>query len=203
MKYAIGIGIAAALVAIFGFVMFSTKVDDVQVTSHHWRIEQQIEDFQARAYEGWDETVPSDAYSVSCRRRQRGAHQQWTGQICTGTGTNRICTNQYITVPDYDDWCGYTANRWGYLTSHVNEGELNDTILVPEPSTRCTEVEEFGCERYGQLIRTFTISFLRASDNSTFDCNYEREYWASLVDGNTYKMVFGSIFNESRCELTS
>jgi len=140
----------------------ATKTDTVRVVSRHWRIEQQVEDFQARHFEDWDERVPEDAYAVECRRSQRGSHQE-----CTGTGDDRRCH----TEADYDQWCSYRADRWGYLRSEISEGDSLTPVLAPEPRTRCTGVAEFGCERYGAQLRTFTVSFVRVSDNSEFDCN--------------------------------
>lgn len=189
----VGCGCIIALLAflLFAFVTAHwTKTDNVQVVSHYWRIEQQTEDFQPRTLENWDEDVPDDAYDVECSRRSRGSHQ-----VCSGSGDDRTCHR----VTDYDQFCAYTADRWGYLSSEVNEGGLTDIIAQPEPSTRCTDVPEVGCQRYGQLIRTFTISFLRPSDDSAFNCNYDRDTWESLVEGQVYTMIFGVIFNEARC----
>lgn len=201
MKITAAIVLAVVGIGLTTLALFSTKVDTVRAISHHWRIEQQVEDFQARYYEGWDETVPTDAYSTSCNSRQRGSHRQYTGRTCTGTGSNRRCVSNYITVADYDNWCGYIVNRWDYVYSEIAEGDLNTPIVAPEPSTRCTQVEEIGCQRYGAQIQTYSVSFVRLTDSSHFDCSFDRDFWQSLVDGNEYQMIFGTVFNESRCEV--
>lgn len=167
------------------------KTEDVLVIGHHWSVEQQVENFLPRQLEGWDESVPGDAYNTSCQRRSRGSHE-----VCTGTGDDRTCTR----ITDYDQWCNYTADRWGYAWSEINEGDrVTDAITQPEPSTRCTGVSEIGCERYGVLLRTFTVQFQRLSDNSRFGCNYDRQTWQSFALEHTYTMVFGAVFNEARC----
>lgn len=101
MKYAIGIGIAAALVAIFGFVMFSTKVDDVQVTSHHWRIEQQIDGdtfLTARLVEMPHCIVQGNGLAELCSEMESAAYEY----ILTGLQYGATIPDPYpYTVPTY------------------------------------------------------------------------------------------------------
>lgn len=165
-----------------------TEPRQVMVESKTWLYEQQIEDFQERTEQSWDDYVPFDAYNSSCYRRSRS-------ESCrTNDDGTRSCTT------NYDNWCTYTVQRWGYLTSYTTQGHQNDRISVPEPTVRCNGVEEVGCQRYGALIGTFTVNFVD-TNNNPISCRYPREQWELMQIEHWYEMVFGRVFNEARCEI--
>ena len=187
-----------------GYIVFTANRSiAVAVQGRDWRREIQVENYLSRAYSGWDEQMPGDAYNRSCSRRQRGSHQQYMGQTCNKVGAQNVCTSNYITIADYDDYCSWTADRWGYVRSLVADGDVRPIW----PSVDVTPCESnsiaLGCEREGQHVQTYTVHFQDTADGRIYACSYEQDYWASFNTGELFRMDVGQFTNWPRCETVS
>jgi hypothetical protein len=194
----------AAWIGASGLVMvgamaafFLTRSATVTVTARDWRREIQVQDYQPRPYAGWDETVPTDAYDITCRTRQRSSHRVSMGETCTGTGSRRTCTTDYVTIPDYDQWCEYTADRWGYKRSLISEGQAEIPAWAAVDVTPC---EGYGCEREADHLERYNTYLADQSTGDVYTCAYEQDYWSGLRVGTVYGMDVGQVIHIPRCE---
>lgn len=186
---ALGIGV---------IVVFATRPVSVIVEGVDWRREIQVENYLPRRYGDWDETVPSDAYERNCYRKQRGSHQVYLGETCVGTGNNEVCTSHYMTVPDYDTWCDYTADRWGYARSLVTAGTTHNDPAPSWAALDFTPCPEIGCEREGMHSERYQVYL--SYDDVYFGCPVAFAMWGEYRRGDRYVIQIGRFLPIPRCE---
>ena len=187
-------GVVVVIVAVIGaaLFLFSTTSNNVIVTGHSWERVINIEDYGPRSGSDWDESVPGDAYNVTCRHEQRDTRQVADGEECKnvqvdqGDGTfrqERQCTTKYRDEPVYDDKCSYMVDRWEYERNVTTTGaSLSDAPVWPEAnitnSGQCR-----GCEREQANGRVEKyIVFLKNTKNDTaYQCEFsDQTQWASM-----------------------
>ena len=157
-------GALVIVVAIIGAIIFALTYRSEKsgtVSALTWQRTIAIEAFQQVPGEGWDETVPADAYGRSCKEERRGSEKVQIGSheeckdVDQGDGSlKRECRNvpDYEDRPVYDDWCTYTVDRWVTAREVKANGERKTD---PPPSwptytlTNGTGVKDYGQEREG------------------------------------------------------
>lgn len=189
-------------------VAFWTRETTVVVTGHNWSREIRIEDYQSRVESAWDESVPADAYNMTCRREQRGSRQVPDGQDCSvrqvdqGDGTFRqetVCETRYRDEPIYDQRCTYSVDRWGYARSALAQGDsLDDRPYWPDVNLRCTG-QRIGCEREGQRIETYNL-LLRGDGGATYTCGASFDIWSAARIESAFTLQVGAVLGDARCD---
>lgn len=162
--------------------LFWTKTEVVTVVSHEWYGDRIIEDYQTRSGDDWDNSVPNDAFDITC-------HSKLYSTVMVDK----------TPISTYKDWCDYHINRWQYIMTLRNEGDQLSTPSIPEPSLPCNGIQEIGCQRYAGEHVTYQITFARGL--GVVVCDYDQPTWDSLQNGQSYPMVFGVVRNEPRCKL--
>lgn len=176
---------AVALVAlvIAGIVYAVTYRKEARgdVVGMTWERTVQIEDFQVRVGQGWDETVPGDAYGVSCERREHGTEQEKVGEreecsdVPQGDGTfRRECRSIpiYQERPVYDQWCSYRVDRWDHARTVEARGEWPDPAPAWPEVTLASGAGRFGQERESGRQATYTV-VVHDADSERHTCDLD------------------------------
>ena len=203
----LGVAVLVTLVVMgLAIAFLTTSPEEVVVAGHTWTREILVEIFLARRYGGWRNTVPSDAYDRTCYTKQSGSHQVKTGEscheVCSGTGENRTCrpscTNIYTTVIDYDTWCDYTADRWGYARSQVTSGVTRNDPPPFWATPDFTPCPDLGCEREGSHKELYRVTF--EYGETAFTCPEPFADWGEYRIGDAYTLEVGTFIKIPRCE---
>ncbi|MBN1201854.1 MAG: zinc ribbon domain-containing protein [Anaerolineae bacterium] len=185
-------GVLLAVVAAIIFAITYRKEASGTVDRLEWARTIEIEDFRARAGSDWDESVPGDAYNMSCHERQRGTERVQVGshQECRdvdqGDGSFRRQCNtvaDYEQRPVYDDWCTFTVDRW----DTAREVEAQGTGKNPAPYwpeyTLATATGRYGEEREGSRDETYIV-VIREDDGDKHECELDdMAEWEKYSEG--------------------
>ncbi|MBI2746456.1 MAG: zinc ribbon domain-containing protein [Burkholderiales bacterium] len=189
---------ALALVVIgIVFLFTSTKETTATVAQRTWAREIQIEQMGRVADSAWRDSVPGDAYGVSCSREQRSTKQVPDGQDChtervdKGDGTfvkRQECTTRYRDVPVYDDRCSYTVNRWRTVRSVKADTQNAMNPVWPTVSNLNANfpgggVGSLGSEREGTRHESYVLTL--GSGGKTWTCNVPENVWSKYQEGAT------------------
>ena len=162
-------GIAILALVIVGIVYAVTyrKATAATVVELPWTRTITIQSFEQQPGSGWDETVPGDAYRVSCSQRQRGSEQVKVGErnecqdVPQGDGTfRRECQNVpiYDSKPVYDQWCTYTVDRWVKVRDEEASGSgIEPAPYWPDYTLASGGSGGYGKERKGGTDETYTV----------------------------------------------
>ncbi len=188
------IGIAAAIAVIAGIIYVVTyrETTTAQVVDMTWERTIEIESFEVRSDQGWDEQVPGDAYNKTCDRRQRGTEKVQVGsrEECSdrpqGDGSfKRECRSVpvYEDRPVYDQWCTYRVDRWDFERRVKAEGRWT----APEPYwptyTLAAGVGRYGQERAGKQHETYTV-VVQQDGGKRHTCEVDSfEKWQRFSEG--------------------
>jgi hypothetical protein len=191
------LGALALLVIGMVFLFTSTKDTAATVAQRSWAREIQIEQMGRVSDSAWRDSVPSDAYGVSCSRAQRSTKQIPDGQDChtervdkgDGTFTKRQeCTTRYRSEPVYDDRCNYSVNRWRTVRS-VKAG-TQDSLVPVWPGVGNLNanflggsVGTLGSERLGPRSEHYEL--VLTNGKKTWTCNVPESVWSKYQDGAT------------------
>jgi hypothetical protein len=158
-----------------------------------------VEDYQPRKTGGWDETVPKDAYDMTSQRKQRGSHQQWMGQTCSGSGSKRTCTNNYITIPDYDTWVDYTVDRWQVIriATAAYQSEKDD-LKCPNPDVKEDAVVKHGSQRALPCVKHYSVRVVAAE--KPYTCPVNSDIWFAMDIGTKWSMKVGKFTGTPWCD---
>jgi predicted nucleic acid-binding Zn ribbon protein len=183
--------VAAAALCIVAAVFAITYRKDVsgKVEALTWERTIDIENFQPRTDSSWDESVPGDAYSVSCSTRQRGTRRVETGshQECKdvdqGDGSfRRECktVTDYRDEPVYDQWCAYTVDRWGKNREVKAKGDVTQDPYWPQYSLASgSGSKRYGQERTGDTHEKYTVVIRDSGGKEKYTCDYgDQNTWA-------------------------
>jgi hypothetical protein len=183
-EWIIAVGVILAALCVVGAVYALTyrKSAAGVVTALSWERTIEIEDFQPRAGADWDESVPGDAYSLSCEQRQRstrkvpdGSHEECK-DVDQGDGSfKRECrtVTDYREEPVYDRWCSYRVDRWAYKRSVKASGNgQNPAPTWPTPTLSSAAAGRYGQEREGQRKEKYTVAF-REKDGKKHQCDFD------------------------------
>jgi hypothetical protein len=198
----LGLGACAG---IFKFIYDRTDSVEAMVDGHAWSRTIDIEDYNPRHQEGWDETVPGDAYNQDCHTRQRGSHRVVVGQSCSRDSNGRqTCEDEYATVADYDTYCSYTVDRWQWHRNLVTEGNRRERAYWPELDFTPCPAPLFNCERESKRFDYYVVYFTMHRQGrgvETFECRIpEYDAWLSYRLEHWYTLQYGSIIPVPRCE---
>jgi predicted nucleic acid-binding Zn ribbon protein len=152
-----------------------------------------IQDFQVRTESSWDESVPGDAYSLSCSTRQRGSKQVESGSheecrnVDQGDGSfRRECdtVKDYRDEPVYDKWCTFRVDRWVTHREVQAQGDAQQAPSWPQYTLGLgTGSKRFGQERAGDRHEKYIVT-IRESDGDKHTCGYgDQEQWAQYRVG--------------------
>lgn len=186
------IGIVGVIIAVIAAIIVAltwTRETGVFVVGHSWERIIQIQDFDVRFQEGWDETVPSDAYRVSCSRRQRGTERIPDGETCEnvridqGDGTfrtERRCTTNYREEPVYDQYCTYSVDRWANSRSVPTSGSsVTDVPYWAEVTLNCEGQNRIGCERISARNEVYNVIF-QGEGETRYTCPFPQNEWQNI-----------------------
>lgn len=174
------VGIALAVAIIGGIIYAFTYREETraEVVDMSWERTIEIESFEARSGQGWDEQVPGDAYNRTCDRRQRGTEKVQVGSreecsdVPQGDGTfRRDCREVpvYEDRPVYDQWCTYTVDRWDFERRVQSDGHWLDPAPYWPDYTLASGVGRFGEERVGSQHETYTV-VVQEAGGKRFTC---------------------------------
>jgi hypothetical protein len=197
----IGAAITAVLLVIAGAIWAFTYRKNVsaKITSMRWEHVIEIEDYQARHGEGWDETVPGGAYNEHCSDRQRGTRRVEDGshQECRdvdqGDGSMRRDCHQvtdYRNEPVYDRWCTYTFDSWAHARDVTASGGENDPMSWPT-FTLANPGGRYGDEREGSHHENYRVEFTD-NDGKKRSCEFDSvEKWQKFSIGAEVQVEVG------------
>ncbi|MEO1590390.1 MAG: zinc ribbon domain-containing protein [Cyanobacteria bacterium J06632_22] len=195
-------GIIAALLSM-------TVPVTVEVTGHTWQRRIAIEAYEAQAGSDWKDGLPSAAYNVSCRSKQRSTNRIPDGETCStrqvdqGDGTFReesYCTTDYREEPVYDDYCSYTVNRWAVARWASASGRsLAEAPTWPPLNARTCATTSLGCERAGRRRETYTLQLLDRDSGETYRCDRTQPEWQVSPVGTPFQLEVGRILGDARC----
>jgi hypothetical protein len=181
------IAIAVIFAAIWAFTY--RKNVSAEITSMRWEHVIEIEDYQARHGEGWDETVPGGAYNEHCSDRERGTRRVEDGshQECRdvdqGDGSMRRDCHQvtdYRDEPVYDRWCTYTFDSWAHARDVTASGGENDPMSWPT-FTLANPGGRYGDEREGSHHENYRVEFTD-HDGKKRSCEFDSVNEWNLFD---------------------
>lgn len=202
-KWILIVTTAIGLLAIGVYLWFSTAdTHEVEVTAQEAFYEVPVEDYQPRKAGGWDETVPSDAYDKTSYSKQRGSHQQFSGQTCVKIGKTNSCTNNYITIPDYDTWVDYTVDRWQVIrTATAAYHSSKDALICPDPDVKEDAVIKYGSQRAQPCIKHYSVT-LKDADRA-YSCDVNSDVWFALPAGTVLHLKVGRFTQTPWCDTIS
>lgn len=193
VKAAIGGGVLVLGLIVVG-VMWKKEVS-ATVEGQSWKREIAIESLQQVGESAWRDSVPSDAYAMSCSKEQRSTKKIADGETChtkdvdRGDGTferKNVCETKYRSEPVYDDKCRYTVDRWRRARSVVAQGGLSDAPVWPPASLNQTGNCR-GCEREGARTQEYIVA-LGGPQNAKFKCDKPEAEWRSYKQGAKYPL---------------
>lgn len=186
--------------------LFSSKRDtQATVTQRDWQREIQIERFAPVGESAWRESVPMNAYAVSCNREVRSTRQIPDGQDChdvridRGDGSfvkQKECTPRYRSEPVYGERCRYQVNRWQVARSlkastanslmptwpavnNLSAGSFGNALDGGMGGNR----EALGAERPGARSENYVLTLTIKGKTTT--CNVPEAVWRKYEDGST------------------
>lgn len=196
-----GLGVKAAIgggVLVLGLITVGLtwkKEVTATVEGHSWKREIAIESLQQVSESAWKDSVPGDAYSVSCSREQRSTKKVPDGETChtkdvdRGDGTferKNVCETKYKSEPVYDDKCRYTVDRWKRSRAVTAQGGLDDAPSWPTVSLRQAGTCR-GCEREGAKTQEYLVA-LAGPENARYSCDKPEAEWRSYKKGSKYPL---------------
>lgn len=199
MKLAVGAAVLG-LIALGVYLWVSTAdVHSVTVTAQEAFYEVPVEDYQPRKTGGWDETVPGDAYDMTSHLKKRGSHQEYMGETCYGSGSKRTCTNNYMTVPDFDTWVDYTVDRWQVIriaTAAYHSDK--DDLQCPNPDVKEDTVVKHGSQRALPCVKQYSVNVIAA--DKTYSCPVNSDMWFAMDKGTSWSMKIGKFTGAPWCD---
>lgn len=181
----IAAGIVALVLIVAGIVYAVSYRSSAtgEVVRLTWERTVSIEDFQPRAGSGWRDSLPGDAYSLSCTERQRGTRKVPDGSheecrdVDLGDGAfRRECrtVTDYRDEPVYDTWCSYRVDRWDYARQVASQGEGKSPPPVWPSYQLAQGIGRYGEERAAGQAESYTVHF-RESDGDTHTCTFREQ----------------------------
>jgi hypothetical protein len=189
-----------------GVELLGKRSAHVQVTGHTWVREIRIEDFDQRSAGSWCDQMPTDAYRIHRREKERSTREVPDGESCqtkrvdNGDGTFkevRECTPRYRKEPVYDTWCDYQVDRWAYKRSVVARGGLAEAPAWPALDLR--PCQRRGCEREAGRKETYTVHLADKKGGRTHDCAFPESLWRRFAVGDTYESQVSLMLKRLDC----
>ena len=196
----IGGVLAIVAVIIAGIVYAVTYRRDTTgtVVALNWERVIEIEAFKQVSGEGWDETVPADAYARSCRERERGTERVEVGSheeckdVDQGDGSfRRDCrtVKDYDERPVYDDYCTYTVDRWVKDREVKAEGTTKNDPAPAWPQYTLASGSPYGEERTGEQREVYAVVIEHEGEQDA--CDYDQPKWETFDIGDAVEMEVG------------
>jgi hypothetical protein len=195
------IAIVVAVGIFIYFWVFTSEDKTLVITAQEAFYQVPVEDYQPRQKGGWDETVPADAYNQNAYSKQRGSHQVYTGQTCTGSGKDETCHSNYISVPDYDTWVNYTVNRWEVkriATAAYHSSKEN--LLCPDPDVYEDSPENihFGSQRATLCLKAYSVTM--ELEGEKWSCPVKSDDWFTMPIEKVVTMKVGTYTRAPWCD---
>lgn len=207
----VGLLILIVVCVVAAVLIFASRDAAVEVTERSWRREIQVEVFGPVSEEAWRDEVPAGASGLSCSRRVRDTIQVEDGETCRierieqGDGTFReeeVCEPVYRSEEVYDDFCTYTVERWAYARSVEASGlRAADKPVWPALSLQSGAGDCRGCEREGQRIEEYVVTFAEQGSDETYECAFnELSEWERFTEGSLWDADVGAVVGGLRCD---
>jgi hypothetical protein len=200
--------LAVILALVVGAVVFFTWKKEVglEVASHSWTREIEIETQSLVTETAWRDGVPAGAQSLSCSRAERSTRKVPDGERCSkerrdlGDGTFKeveVCTPKFRSEPVYDDRCTYVIPRWVRARMATATGaSVRDEPRWPEVRLARTG-SCIGCEREGSRSERYTVELVEHPGERRHSCEFAQARWAGLTVGSTWhakaRMIGGGL----------
>ena len=177
------------------------------VESHSWKREIAIEAMTQVNDSAWKDSLPSDAYSVSCSKEQRSTKKVADGETChtrdvdRGNGTferKNVCETKYRDEPVYDEKCRYSVDRWKRARGVTATGGLADAPSWPAVNLHQTGSCR-GCEREGAHSEEFLVG-LSGPKNERYSCDKPQAEWRSFEQGRSYPLKVRMMTGGADCD---
>jgi hypothetical protein len=174
-----------------GVWMFWTKDAGVTIAGTAWERTIAVERFEPVAEDAWRDSVPSGAYDLSCREKQRSTNKVPDGQDCQtvsvdqGDGTFRKeqkCTTKYREEPVMGTWCNFKVDKWHTVDTAKSNGDGRDRAW---PTVRADGCQTLGCTREGARAETHTVN-LTLEDGTTETCTVDEPTWTAAEAGESW-----------------
>jgi len=192
--------LAVAAVIIIGLIVLSrsTYGATIQVTNLTWERNIFTETYTAAPGSGWRDSVPIDAYSVSCSPRQREYTDSESYQCGfevsdrgDGSGARRpkMCQRN-VTRYETDSFCSYAINRWIPGQTYSQSGGPTDPLAWPLYTPRGSGIS-IGATRESRREQDLRVLFDGTGDKAGSDFTYEVEdesSWMTFKVGQAYSV---------------
>jgi predicted RNA-binding Zn-ribbon protein involved in translation (DUF1610 family) len=201
------VGGVLLVVALIAVAMGWKKQVTATVEGHTWKREIAIEALQAVSESAWRDSVPGDAYGMSCSKEQRSTKKIADGQTChtkdvdRGNGTferKNVCETKYREEPVYDDKCRYMVDRWRRDRGVTAKGGLADPPSWPAANLRQTGNCR-GCEREGSRSEEYLV-VLGGPEKARYECGKPEAEWRTYPVGKSYPLKVRVMTGGADCD---
>jgi len=196
------------MIVLCGLATFWTRSESATVSQHQWARAVQLQEYQAASKSDWCDDVPSAAYSISEREKQRDTRKVADGQECTtknvdnGDGTFRQeedCKTTYREEPVYDQWCSYTLDAWVDTRKATADGDGLSPVW-PQVQLKTCASPTLGCQREGTRTESYTLK-LKDSSGSAQSCTVSESAWRKVKDGQSIELTVSVLTGSVSCDL--
>ena len=179
------------LIVMCGLAMFGNSSDTATIASHSWSRSITVEEYKAASDGDWCDDIPSKAYDVRKKKKEKDTKRVKDGETCTtknvdnGDGTFKQveeCKPKYREEPVFAEWCDYTIDKWDTVNT-ADAGGADMSPRWPEPRIKtCTGSTRKGCQREGKRTDSYFVQ-VRDSGGDTHECSVSEARWRALKDG--------------------
>lgn len=201
------LGVIAVIAAVGGLLFFlsrSTYKAELQVAAMQWERTITVERLAILTGSDWQDSMPGDAYNVSCTTRDRTytrseSYQCGTTRIDRGDGSfseqPKYCTRQ-VQEQRPDRWCSYTYNRWTFSRNLVTSGGPADEPVWASFTPSGNIIT--GAEREAGRFEKYVVKFAGLGDKKGQEFIYEAPdftKWKTFAVNQTYELDFNRLEN--------
>jgi hypothetical protein len=183
------IALVAVVVLIGGFLVVSNikHTSSVTVTDMTWNHKIDVQQVQPQAGSNWQDSMPSDAYNVTCHSQDR-CHTEQESYTCgyeykdngngSGERQEKTCTrDKQVCVSD--QMCNYTVDRWVTVNTLTTSGGVND-------QPHCPAFTPLQGQR-GTCEENYNVLFQADKKNYTYSQS-NLNVWSSFKIGQKYNL---------------
>ena len=192
---AIGV-ILLACVGIFAFLTLSKTSNTIAVAQQSWVTGIQLEQLTTSTNSDWRDSVPGDAYAMSCQPRDR-SYTEYVQEQCgyefvdrgdgSGQRVPKMC-DKAVQKTRSDSYCRYTVDRWLPLPDITKTGGANDPIATPEYNVSLIATGT-GRVRVVNTYLQLIVRFQNPADGAEYEYNPDNEdSWRGFKVGQRYSV---------------
>jgi hypothetical protein len=189
------IGLVVACIAGFVYLNSSTFNAALSVSEQRWVTGISLQERRSMSSDGWRDSVPGDAYNVSCQPRQR-EYIDYVQEQCgyeyvdrgdgSGQRVPKMCSRQVVRTQT-DSYCRYTVDRWVPLPDLQESGGPDDPIRKPTFNPGVGNLS--GRIRVVDEYLRFVVIFQDAANGQFYELNpTDEDTWRGFRVGNRYSV---------------